>query len=681
MPETRTDWVLKAQARGFEQAQRKAGQLSDTAKKALSEQTKGTREQSQSYKIAQREIRSLEKDLQSLARRQIATNNAMAGAEKGTAKYKALKKELKEIGEEAKRTSDQMRLLERAFQKPMAARGSFTQGLLQGAVPGASYLQRGPGMFRQAAGAALGSSGRQIGGGLANAPFGGVGSLQSAAAGIPIMGGLISGQLGRATQLAGRGLNIRRIESQVAASFGLATGGEKREAAIKAAGDRAVAEGAQRAANKEAVEKLAREMALKDVAPSFFENQRRSQADTLVRNRSWYRDDARRQLTTGFGGTEEGRRLRAQAMQEASESIRSGPLEMLRGRGTRFGMQDPQVLQLIGQVARAGGGGVGGGRQALRGADTFLAAQRLGIGADVSGAFVGGVQRGGLRGGGDAATRLERSFQKAIARGLTDTEAVQYLQEVAAGINQWRSTGIPLNERGFNAIARGAGAIGPVRSGVVAGQVTRGFQNIAQGGIQSALDLQVLRDVTGFKGGGLGALSGALESLENLDKLDPQQFSKLISTFAERAGSQDTREQALFVRQGLKRLGANVSLTEANILAADATGGGLTGAQRRQARRVRRRVQTGEGTLQERAAATVGVAERRQTDIENQQTRTGESLITATQNLEESTTKTTGALTDALSSSFTDLTDRVKKAAETFESFVNAMRTVAGDMD
>jgi len=238
MAENRTDLTIRAKAEGFQQVQQAAAKISNEAAKAVNEQIAGFKKIEKSTSAYKKEVKELEGVLDGLAKQQLVVIRAMEQVGKGTEEHKKLKDVLKDINDqyqvqERRLQSTNRALKEQAVTSRDLARGSFTQGLLMGAAPEMGFIQRGPGMRRQVAGQMLGRMGR----GFAMAPFGGVGGLQQGLQGIPIVGGMLAGQLGTAMGFAQGALGLQQQQLQAASM--IAGGGAS--ARIRAARARGMA--------------------------------------------------------------------------------------------------------------------------------------------------------------------------------------------------------------------------------------------------------------------------------------------------------------------------------------------------------------------------------------------------------------------------------------------------------
>lgn len=211
MAQISTDILINAKAKGFREAQ-------SAAAKFTREAAKGSQAQAKATKSAEKELKRLGESMGTLTAKQVKLSRQMEGVKKGSAEYKKLNTELKGVNQEYTRMdrtarkltqvlNDQTRAAKQAAQAQ--AKGSFTQGFLQGAVPGAGLIQRGPGAFRQAAGTMAGqtvSGARQS---ITGGAFRGVGGVVQGISQIP-GAGFIAGQLQSAAGFSQRALGLQR---------------------------------------------------------------------------------------------------------------------------------------------------------------------------------------------------------------------------------------------------------------------------------------------------------------------------------------------------------------------------------------------------------------------------------------------------------------------------------------
>lgn len=227
--EVRTSLVLTAETKGFDKALRQTLGLNQ---KAL----EGLKQQSAQYKKAQAEVKGMEDELKGLIKQQAELGRKMEEVgDKGSKGYQKMEAEMRKFRDRAKEVSSIIQTQERAYagearaarqleqalskitnqqqrQKELS-RWAGTQGFVQGLGMG-EYFQRGPGMGRQIMGRMLGGGVRRgVGaawGMTGGAAFTGVQGMQQGLAGIPIVGGFLSGQLGAAAGYAQQALQYQR---------------------------------------------------------------------------------------------------------------------------------------------------------------------------------------------------------------------------------------------------------------------------------------------------------------------------------------------------------------------------------------------------------------------------------------------------------------------------------------
>ena len=474
---TQKEVVISAKTKGFAQAQQEAARIARDNAKAIDAQVKGFASTGKAMGEVEKETKRLEGVLQGLAKRQVAINRLMEQTpDKASKAWKELQQELKKTDQEAQRVQRTISTMDRAFARQREQRQGFAQGLLQGAAPGAmTFLQRGPGMRMQAAGAAIGGVGRQlvgagaagISGGLLQGPQG----LISAMGQIPFVGGLLAAPLQRQLQQAQQGMQfVQQRQAQLPFLGGLEM--------------RARVQGAQRRAERRAgvtrpeIERAAEEA--RDVArfaeirPEFQERvqdqadrerqdyvERRAREDRErygfegrgASNRRIARENYEKEFLRGKGGEEglqvamdsrarqlqgeeaakrvreEGNKERREARAAAGARTRQRALGI--GTGTQFGMDLNEELQIRGAVQQVGGG-VGITGQERQMGTTAMAAQRaFGISPQVAGAFLQAGRRGGLVGldattGERGAGGVPKSFlaaQRAQAKQAEEEQA------------------------------------------------------------------------------------------------------------------------------------------------------------------------------------------------------------------------------------------------------------------
>lgn len=441
---TEKEVVISAKTKGFAAAQQDAARIARDNAKAIDAQVKGFASTGKAMGVVEKETKRLENVLQDLAKRQVAINRLMEQTpDKASKAWKALQKELKQTDQEAQRVQRTIQTMDRAFARQREQRQGFAQGLLQGAAPGAmTFLQRGPGMRMQAAGAAIGGVARQavgagmagVTGGLLQGPSGLIGAMSQ----IPVVGGLLAAPFQRQLQQAQQGMQFLQ-QRQAQLPF---LGGYGMQARIRGAQRRAERRAGMTRPEIEQAAEEARDVArFAEIRPEFLERVQ-GQADKERRDyvERRFKEDRERYGFEGRGasnrriarenyekeflrrkGGDEGLQVamdsRARQLQgeEAAKRVReegnlarrearAGAAGQTRrrllgfGTGTQFGMDLNQELQIRAAVQQTGGGyGITGQEREM--GTTAMAAQRLfGVSPQVAGAFLQAGRRGGMVG-------------------------------------------------------------------------------------------------------------------------------------------------------------------------------------------------------------------------------------------------------------------------------------------
>jgi exonuclease VII small subunit len=668
------------------------------------------------------QVTELESELEKLSRQQLKLGRALGETEKGTEAYKDLEEEMKGVEDRGRQVTRTIRNMEQAFsaeakavrqvrQEMQQMRGAFTQGLLQGAIQ-APFLQRGPGAMRQAAGLAVGRGARagaaRVGGmgrALAGTPFTGMGGLARGLGGIPIVGEALAGQLQTAVGFAGMALQAEQQRIQAApflsqAEFrrrgGLsgARRGEIRRQARAGAQEQFVAPTPE---EQEQIERQARQalttaavgtgralggrFRLEGRLPSaqLTPEMQKAQEDRALRTaEEKVLGPARAEARRLFEQQRED--LGEQAVKRAERRAFMRPENVLGRIGTAGaqygGMGAVQARQFAIQMAQTGGGGLRDIEQQGLLGRAFAAQTRFGVGADVSGAFLQAGRRGGLVGGqGRGGEAMEEALARGLRMGLEGSELQEYMRQTAEGIQSWRQTGIPINERSIGQIGAGMTQFG--LGGVRGGAITRGLmgagQQIAAGGVQGGPDVMMLRHLGGYTGE--GGLAGYVESLQRLEEgqFGLEEVQNLFEAYT-RAGAgegpQTGETQAagmLTFRRAMAARGIQMGFGEIDLLQRQMRGEGLTGRQQQQLESVmgmqgagaERAGRLEAGGLREEARGMIPAAVRRQAAIANKQLAAGYDVLEAVQTMEKATTTVTKAFTET-----------VKPAVDAFSGFV-----------
>lgn len=651
----RTNVIVSAETKGFETAQQKSAKLTSESAKSISAQAKG-------FQDVQNMVVGLQKHLMSLTREQESTTKAMGKmTDKASPAYKNLVNRLKSITTESKSAASQISSLTKAFaeqNKEMEKsnriseqrKGAFAQGLAQGGLPfPAPFLQRGPGMGRQALGMGVGMAltggyrGAQAAGGMA---FGGVQGMAQGLGAIPGVGGILAGQFMTAAGYAQQNLQWQQTKlSQIPYMEGAGDIMERRRVRLSSnkayqkatqqmsASEQDVGALISRASYLEERAKLVerinrgdlvsgpeirkiteREVSTREPVTDYFKRRggrslrklgRRDitrESPELLRLQARQMDE---EIANALDDQREATKKLARVEQKAFKGAVS-PLTGIAEMGAQLaGVSQQEALQMAGAMTQAGGGYFGEARQQGMISAGFAARTMYGIGPDVSGAFLGAGRRGGLVGAkGESGKAFKEALADGLKMGLEGSELNRWMQETAQGIQQFRSTGIEINTRSITELAgdiSGAGITG-TRATTMAQTFQRGLQGIGQKGIQSGLDHMMLQLIGGYRGGGAAEYRAARSRMETMSNTVRGQgvggvatSSKISESLKQimRFTGGDTASQNEMLQQVLQQYGVRGSVQEFDWLGRslrgeEATPRQLSAIQAEQARQARR---------------------------------------------------------------------------------------------
>jgi hypothetical protein len=677
---------------GFQQANKAAAAFQATVDKAL----KGFQFRKAKTEVAglTEMISDLEEQLSDTAIRQLELQRAILDTEKGTEVYKHLTDEMAALDDEAARVQKTITLVNRAFKDQAratreaadaarSARGAFTQGFAQGAGVG-EYMQRGPGAWRQAAGRMAGRAMVGVPGGiakgLASTPFSGVGGVMAALQSNPITG-MLAAPLAAGYGYAGQSIEYQK-QLLGESPFLLGGAGARKIGAARAGGIRTAASTeetwAARAGGKAGLaarldpKMIQQEL---DAMVTVQTNRRlRSEGRTGLSETEmkWAKQDTLR----GMGGSEAARRkARDEAVRVMSDAAEGGARKDFGARRTRMGeraaqraqrdllspitkagrelggMTPQEALSFAGSVARQGGGDMVDLQRTglLR---TGVAAQTAyGVGADVTGTMLGAARRGGVMGGAGG-DQMAQMIGDAVSLGLKGSEITEYMQSMAEGIDQWKQTGIPLNPDAVRDMATvfASGGTGIVQGQRMAKGLEARAESIGVGGPQDQMDMIMLQELGGFKGGGIAELQEARGKLSNKDFKAPQ-IQSLMKRMAT-IGGKGKRGEAV-IQAMLNQLG--ITATPQFAAQIQAMGGGteMGPDQKRAARQFEREMREGKATapkgkkgLEDQAAEAVPGILKQQAGLAAEQLGVGGKLASSMLNFEAATTKVAGGISN-----------------------------------
>jgi hypothetical protein len=706
MADLETKVRVSAKTQGFDKVQQESAKLQATQKVLFQAAKQGFSDSKKSVTEYRKLMGNLETQLQATAKAQIELQESISETSKSSEVYKKLTDEMKRLDQQSNQVRKTIGLVEQAFRsEAKAAResaaasgqagGAFRQGFAQGAGMG-EFVQRGPGMGRQlagrfAGGAAVGAP-MGVAKGIASMPFQGLqglaGGLQQAGAAIPLGLG-IPAVLGATTmmQAAGMAGPAVQFQRQRLESAPFLRGMFNQEGAAGAARQKNLA--ANRL-TREAIEQRAK--AAGDVAAG--------------------RVPVRPETQGGFfslGATAQGVRsgiARGAAGIESPETVRKRAENVERTRlqgearkfgiadteriGKRFGMAIPETNELAASISQVGGGQ---GREMLgKGGflETAAAAKRMGIGPEVSGAFLQAQRRGGIAGvtpgQGVGSSQMVDAFSDATKMGLEGSEVNEYLAVIAEGISSWKTTGIPVAKDAIAGIGLSISQKGlsGVRGAAIAQNIVGAAQGLSRGGPQSATQLMMLQTMGGFKGGGGAGLEEAQIQLEQLQG-DKGKMGKKGEEFIRRV-IQGYGGERTGARAELAQMGINFGAKEFKLYGKQLMGEKLSRTEQKDLERERK---LREGTA---AGAPSGVAGfqalaesfksyakdiDKTVAIQDEQLRIGTDMITTLNNLDGAMNNLVIGFDHLAGDPLKNLTDAIEKATQAAAGKKGMMESVS----
>lgn len=672
-----TKFRLEFEGKGAEQLQKK---ISGIAESLAPEKLSGGFQKMEHFmKQNERQLRGMEQHFKTLNKSLHAFGSTVDKINDMASGLQKVKKEAKEAGEEAQKA------------------GAFLQGLFQGAGIG-EYLPRGPGMGRQVAGRLTGNALRGGVGGMAGmATGGGVGALAQGLSSIPgggIIGGMVQGAMGHVQAYR----QFEQTRLGLAPFMDLGALGARNDAAASARA-RVMAEPLtgiptlQGVMDKMRSDQAARRSGARRSGFASDPMDRRLQigANAPI---SVDAGEAARAVNNATQRAMEAREARAEeaaAAARAASTARTG-MEGLAGVGSRLGGINLQQTTQFAQGVLGASGGTLGEMRFGKGGDliaTALAAQTAyGIEGSTVGAFGRGARRGGLAGAsGTGANDFERLMSKAVAAGMDGSEVRQFMQETAAGIQQFRQTGIPMAPETMLDLGQSMSlSLGIDRGQFVGQTLGRRAQQIGMGGVKSAGDFLMLQTLGGFKGGGLTGLEEAEQQLVS-GNFGSEQLQKLVRQISEGSGGGVAGRYAM--RRVLQGMGAQISPEEAKQLQQQAMtgegGGPLFERTLKDMQMGRDRAKLGLQGTAEAAVSGLAPTARARAALDNQQLEIGGRLTTTMDNLERATAeahKSVGKLAKPLediTGSAQELSRLLPKAATWLSQFFGSNQSVSDE--
>ena len=206
---------------------------------------------------------------------------------------------------------------------------------------------------------------------------------------------------------------------------------------------------------------------------------------------------------------------------------------------------------------REAGGGLAQQREAM------VAERLFGVSAQQAGMFA----RGGVGGGGGTGGQsLARTLQGAFVAGLRGAQVPEFLQTLVGLQQEAEKQGIKIDPQDFvkMSLTLKAGGLQGAQIGRVGGQFAQSTMGLSQRGVQSPMDMLLLRSF-GFDPSKPDSYFSAL-----VDMQDPEKRSGGMSTFFEQiakgttAGTKD--RQAVMGSRALKAAGIQLGFSDSAIL-------------------------------------------------------------------------------------------------------------------
>jgi hypothetical protein len=267
---------------------------------------------------------------------------------------------------------------------------------------------------------------------------------------------------------------------------------------------------------------------------------------------------------------------------------------------------------------------------------------------------------------GEAGTAYKAVLSEGLKMGLEGSEMTAYIQQMAQGIQQFESTGIPINPKSITALAGDISRTGitGTRALAMAGGLAGGLQQIGQRGIRGGVDHLMLQLLGGYRGGGAGEYRAARARLEELGGTvagggvegvaGTSRITGALGQIMRFAGG-DPGAQTELLQRAMEQMGVRGSVREFDWLARSIRGEEATGEQLEAIRREEGRLAKGfereeairEGGGFERAArravSTYGPGARAQANLVNRQIAAGRRMVGVVMKLENMALNTTNA--------------------------------------
>lgn len=717
MPKVTTDVSLRMRTEG-------------AAKVAADTQDLGTKS-TQALAAVDAQVKKLEASFKTLTDKQLELVQALEDtADKGSPAYKGLQKDLANVQREATGVERTLNSVRRAYrnqedeaskarrrrkreedEERQRRRRSFTQGFLQGMIPQAAYLERGPGMFRQAAGAAIGGRIRAGLGGISQIPFTGAAGLAQAIQALP-GGGAFAAPMMTGMQYAQEALQFQQQRQQMlpflamGQQVGTRTVGEtaqqqrKRIAGIVDQA-RLEAQAPKQEPTETFIPSGATQLGMMAAVGGIVAYQKAKGAfggtvGQKLAERRAARDRAKK--VEAAGGEAAYLRQQEQAEREADIqamiTVEGGPArqrkravtlqDYIQRQGVGMGFALPQAMQLMGGITQAGGG-VGRELVTQGLGQAGMAAQRLyGIGPEVTGAFLQAGRAGGAVGAeGRGGAAMVEAIAGGMSLGLEGSELTNWMSQMAQDIRSWQQTGIPINTGSVNALGASFAkwGLGGVRGGEAARGISARARQLSTRGPQGAEELILLQELGGLTGTGVEAFEEAQLKLER-GEFSPEELQRAMGRFL-RVGGGGAGGRQVF-RRAMKRFNVQFGIEETRLLQKQIEGGKLNPEEEAKVKDINEKIsqvaKQAPGDIEvmgARARDRTAPALERQARQMNQQLGAGNQMLPIMQDLNAVTRNVVTGFNELakaplkdLTGSFKDLSDKVPELGRRLDAMI-----------
>lgn len=554
MVEKKTTIVLEAQTKGFGSA--KTEIRSTFREMDTEEPNEGFRELLGTVDSTFKAIGSLADGMRTLQEEMLKASDAgdfrqmVGGVKELTAAIEQMTGARKKDRQEAQA---ERAAAKKSREEEKAQRSSaFGMGVMQGAGMGEYFPEHG--LTRNAAGRAVGGFGRGVFNagfaGTVGSAFSGASGVSTALQGVPVVGGMLAGQLQSTMAAAQEALGYEGVKMQLA-RFGYR-------------GDTMTTPGKK--------------------PPTFTEDEKKFESEFAAEERDQRVNRAMEMERAGEGAYGDYTELRDQEVKRSMAQEKAmGPkalavLDRVRegrfgekdapkktslfGIGANFGMSLPETAQFAGSILETAGGGFKqlGERQL----STALGMERrYGVGGDVSGAFMRGG-RTGAAGGATGEQATVQALKAAVELGLEGSDLTAYMRDTAQALMSFDQTGIPIDINSLAALQKNIAMSG---LGTMQGaRIGRGLRDvgadIGSSGPKNAAQMLIFRQMFGYQGGGTKDFFNASMNASQ-GKFAEGGFQNLLGSVMQGKGSDATEKNAMFLQQFLQQAGISISLPQA----------------------------------------------------------------------------------------------------------------------